>query len=142
MGCEDFQVMLKSRESDTIAVCDFLQSHANVKLVEDAYFVYQDDSHLIEFEVRDSDGKFKVSLRFALCNPDTVDDVFLQLINSFSSQFSLDLIVKDIIDNENSVGIKGSILYKRALWKKDFGEKVEALSCDQAIDKYVLSSVK
>jgi len=139
VGCEDFQVMLKSRESNFIAVCDFLKSHSKIRLVADTYFEYQDDSHLIEFEVRDTDGKADVSLRFALCNPDTIDDVFLRLIDSLSNRFSLDVFVMDVFDGESSVDIMGNILYKRGLWKNDFGEEIEALSCDQAIEKYVLS---
>ncbi len=132
MGCEDFQVMLKSREPTFIEVCDFLKSHTNIKLVKGSYFEYRDDNHLIEFEVRDTE----VSLRFALCNPDTVDDVFVKLINYLSNRFSLDVVV---MDDPGAAGLKDSILYKRGLWKKDFGDVVEALSCDQAIEKYVLS---
>jgi len=139
MGCEDFQVMLKSIEPNFIQVCDFLKSHINIKLVEGAYFEYRDESHLVEFEVRDLVGCVEISLRFALCNPDTVDDVFLQLINGLSNQFTFEVIVMDVIDDQSSVDINDSILYKRGLWKKDFGGAVEALSCDQAIEKYVLS---
>ena len=138
MGCEDFQVLLRSKKFCFDQVSYFFSEHPKIILKEEPYYEYRDDKHVVELEVRSGKG-VEVSLRFALCNPATVDDVFLDLINELSDKFSFDLKVMDSNDQRVSQ-IKNGIDYKRNLWIKDFGDEIAALGCDEAINRFILNA--
>lgn len=141
MGCEDFQVMLKSRIVKKVSeVRQFLAKHPNIAMLGDLTYEYSDGEHVVEFELRASE-KLELSIRFALCNPASVDSVFIALVEEISDRFDLNVQVMDVVRGDEGVQqIGGCISFKRELWQKDFGLETAALGCDEALERYVLSS--
>lgn len=139
MGCEDFQVMLKSSDAKRfVEVKKFLDKHPNITALSNENYEYRDGLHVIEFEIR-SLGNVALSIRFALCNPFTIDRVFISLIEEISRQFDLVIQVMDVVQgDEGFKQVNSCISFKRELWQKDFGSETAALGCDEALERYVL----
>lgn len=141
MGCEDFQVMLKSRAAENFSeVKNFLAAYPNITALGNSNYEYRDGKHVVEFEIRLSES-IELSIRFALCNPASIDEVFVALVKDVSDQFNLDIQVMDVVQGDEGFQQVGDcISFKRGLWRKDFGVDVAPLGCDEAVERYVLSS--
>lgn len=131
MAIEDFQVILRMKNTKFKDVVEYMLNVTNVKNIDGGFFNYVDGVHLIEIEVREGG----ISMRFALCNPDTIDFAFLELVDKTKCMFSAELMN---MESEYSLDLKESIRIKRSLWRNDFGGAIAALTCKEAIAKYIL----
>jgi hypothetical protein len=155
MGCEDFQVLLRST-ADQGSVLRVLQ-HAGVEidpgggqLSTSVYLVHRDGRHVIELEVSHPKSWTSVSVRFALCHPDSVDNMFVDLVGKLA--VALDATVRIMDEVEPGAGgnfdahdlatfsatAKRAIAVRRAAWRVEFGSETAAIGCDEAIMRFVL----
>ena len=100
MGCEDFQVLLRFELLCEEVLC-VLGTELWVSvdpqgglLADSVYLGYKDGRHVIEMEVSSSGrNSTAMSLRFAVCHPDTIDEVFIDLVarlaNTLRAEVSL-----------------------------------------------------
>lgn len=147
MGCEDFQVTLKNKKLSKAKAKELILKGNNIiiKKSDDNYFEYNDKNHLIEIQLRELKEGIEVSLRFALCNPLSIDEVFFNVLQLLSVTLSAEIdIIDEYAENEKYArqGLKlylfKNITIKRGYWIKDFGSETATISCDDALKKFVL----
>jgi hypothetical protein len=95
--------------------------------------VYDDGNHIIELRFTSNpDNEITISFRFALCNYDSIDEVFLELLKSVSQRIVNDFGVGEIIEQKDEE-ILAAIKKQRTVWQKIFGNKQFPSNCDSAI---------
>ncbi len=162
MGVEDFQTVLicDNDRHDFITIVEAIKSMPKAstdkkskRLSEEEYFLVEDDDHLIEVEISDNKKKklVKVSCRFALCLPNSIDNIFCKFIREIGQQFKmiikiLDDVPKgfsDIFNPSEYVGLEDSlkkaIQIKRDYWIQDFGSETANLRPSDALRRFVLN---
>ncbi len=159
MGAEDFQAILLSDNVQYDKVVETLRCIPNVdidneskRLADENYFVIDDGIHIIELEVSSRGkrkGYIKISCRFALCLPRSIDAVFYRLLRKIGKKFEMLIEVLDevpvgCLDKFNPpdyVGmdhvLKKAIGLKRMYWVQDFGPETASLRTSEALKKFV-----
>jgi hypothetical protein len=160
MGCEDFVVRLSSDFSPQ-HVAKVLLANKNIRhdmafssLPGETHFCYEDTEHFIELELACA-GRTKVSLRFAVCHPTSIDGVVAALVVELASTLRADtLIAEDLEPDDSGLGmsfgpsqleeLRDSIIQcipkKRHLWQVEFGTNKARLSCREALEVFVIGS--
>jgi hypothetical protein len=156
MGVESYLLRLRGQQSDLGSVISYSrlsfgiipdqQQHALSRAY--SHYVFQDASHIIEFEFFQATGYYEVSIRFALCNPSSVDQVFLAHAVALMSQFNLTATIceelpegvpRDYNPADHDLFIahcSWSIARSRDMWREMFGAEEAGLSVSQALRKF------
>src|SRR6266508_2771944 len=95
MGMECYLVRIAIRNSDIQSVITFAEGQfglisdleQNPLRGNDLYFVYRDGHHVIEYEFALRDSASQISMRFALCNPPSIDRILIQQMTSLLDHF-------------------------------------------------------
>ena len=141
MGAESFLVRLVEPRSRTatIEALDAL-GFRPVEDQEDAYVLERSD--LIAEAATASDGT--VSVRFAVCHPESADTAFLNLIAEISRQLCAGVeVMGDVLPEHTSYfhagaleGLEREVLpairQKRAYWQEDFAHVQGRMRCREA----------
>lgn len=106
-----------------------------------------DGEHLIEAEVQDMPPR--LSLRFALCNPETVDTIFVGLVSRLARM--LDAQVRVVGASELAAcsfsspdlhgldsALQQNIEDERKLWQQEFGGETLKATCEEAVVEFIL----
>ncbi len=92
MGFESFQIELRGGRTNFSEVTEFVRKLPNVKadegLLDGAYFVMDDGQHAIEVEVNDF-VPLRVSCRFILSHPPSIDGVFLNFVRVLMTELGM-----------------------------------------------------
>lgn len=108
-------------------------------------FVIDDGRHLVEVEV--SAAPVRVSCRFTLCNPPTVDNVFIALLRSLMERFGMEARSPQPDGetwftaarfSEFEAVVRDDIRNQRELWIRDFGPEQLAATTREAFAKFIL----
>jgi len=149
MGIESFNVVLRAKRTASIedirrAVLSFPNVHF-VKADECGLaFEFNDDTHLMEILLRgqDSDAEFDLCVRFALCNPDGIEEKFKQFVTWAACQWrptiwqlssakkgktsfepeEVDLFLKGVTEEIDAL---------RRVWQRAFGSKRGPVRVDE-----------
>ena len=115
-----------------------------------SYFVLHDERHTIECELADRPPECDISLRFARCNPPSIDEVFTRLVSDLLNQFELTAVICEELPldapsrytssttKEFVVSCKWSIAHTRQEWQREFGTEEAGLSTSEALRKFFL----
>ena len=154
MGVEDYRFRLTTTERlDTVSavlngIPGVRPDPGAAQVATDAYFMYESDFHLIELEARQDANRVTLSLRFSLCHPPSVDDVYVELILRLSELLNASFAFPDDINASErdfthalrkplASALATTIAAERAQWQAMFGTETAKLSCQRAIERYV-----
>lgn len=143
MGIECYQIILKVE-----AEKDKLESVLGSLSAEPAYigrpdaiaYLYVKEKHILEVAAyKFEHNRCIVSIRFSLCQPQTIDYVFLDFLKYLNKSLIFQLIIVESegkeINTINEELIIRSINAKRILWKSEFGNKTDFLTCNDSLKK-------
>ena len=112
----------------------------------DSYYVYRDNRHVIEFELSQRTDHCQVSVRFALCNPVSVERVALPLVTALMDQFGMKATICEGLPEgeprEYSTGERFAANFSRSIarsreeWRQMFGPEEVGLSVSDALRKF------
>ncbi|VTS00219.1 hypothetical protein [Tuwongella immobilis] len=148
MGAESFLVAMKTDSSmDTILT--HLKKQA-IPLFEGSQpnsFLLSDGKHVIEILVNESTS-IVMFIRFALCNPTSIDEIFKRFILEMSQncQMSIQICEDYGSDSETSHEfpltdicfevITQAILFRRQEWRTEFGPVEIGISTGEALYRF------
>jgi hypothetical protein len=137
MGLESFQLALyggRLQSGDLVRELriDPAISTDRGLLSSSVYLLRDDGLHKIEMEVDDIGTR--LSLRFALCHPTSIDDVFLSLVKTYQSQFGMEF---DRPDFEDEGQIRQEIAMKRADWQLQFGTVTKPATSSEVFEWFI-----
>ncbi len=155
MGFESFRVDLrggqaKCRDADE-AVRHLPHAHPDPESIStkgSTYYLIEDGEHVIEVEVMDV--PVKVSCRFTLCHPASVDLVFLDLLRRLMSCLEMDAMICDDTHPANSRSFslaefpdfmaitRRYIATRRAEWIAEFGNESLAATTNEVYERVIL----
>lgn len=156
MGCEDFRVTLRSSmelgaaHRHLLADARIVSDPEGGPLPQGCYLAYDDGEHLIELELYCVEPRIELSVRFALCNPDSVDNAFIDLVMLLAERLDAEVSVMENISpgvrgdfSPSELGpfseiVKPMIAKKRAYWIADFGTERAPISCNEALRRFVM----
>jgi hypothetical protein len=161
MGCESFQAVLVGSGYSEKEVLKYLKDNPNIRIDKEAgsyhkihgehYFIYNDEKHIIEIEVRsEKRGKIRMSTRFALCQSVSVHLFFQEFVKNIAGKFGFSIFIAEEVGNEkngiflppNFSGfdetLQCAIKLKQSWWIKDFGPETATVTCSEAILKFVV----
>ena len=108
MGFESFQVVLRGGTAPAREVAETLRGLPHLKLDEQShplpgptYYLRADGQHVIEIELDDC-SPVRVSCRFTLCHPPSVDAAFLALIRELMACFGMEATICDDVRPEHA----------------------------------------
>jgi len=114
-------------------------------------FIATDSRHVVEAEVRADGVKTRVSIRFALCHPATVDDLLLEFVRRLAEFTHGRIVVAervpggfpdkfkyDELGSAFACVLRGAISEKRGLWRQNFGEEEAAVTTAEALRRFLL----
>jgi hypothetical protein len=161
MGIEDFVVRLEINDDRSVAVEKLLRASGIVhdmiapKVTGCEYLRYEDSEHIVELDVGASDNSTSaLTIRFALCQPPTVDSIFIGLVERCALSFSANVVIADDIDPSDppaglsfhspeldglSEALSKRIMKRREVWQAEFGRVVARLSCREAVERYIIA---
>lgn len=156
MGVESFDVLLESAlsvaELATILVEQGLRVHVGAPCHKDeAHYVYEDDAHVIEFELSRSNSGSSLAARFALCQSPTVDNTFATLVTMIAGAAQADLKIRADVSELHGgtfslreleaagAAIRRAAREERAAWIRDFGGRDTKASCDEAVTRFLIN---
>jgi hypothetical protein len=115
-------------------------------------FLYNDGEHILEIQVAPEYGRPSsayTSIRFALCHPDTVDDIFISFVLRTAKALGLTIEIKEDLPanyqvfefsppsyNSFQIVAEAGITNKRKYWVADFGPQTATLGCAEAMRRY------
>jgi hypothetical protein len=155
MGFESFRVDLRGGRAAYCEVSDGVRALPHVRPDADSvpthdatYYAFDDGNHVIEFEVRDA--PVRLSCRFTLCHPVTVDAVFLELLRDLMEHLGLAATVCDAVPNgetrsfaldefaDFSAVASRCIAIRRAEWIGAFGDETLAATTSAVHERVIL----
>jgi len=161
MGVEDFQVSItyngKSNEFNELN--QYLKSYQNIiadyktkQISNEHYYIFNDGKYIIEFEVSLREmNLIKISCRFAVCHPASIDSLFEKLIMAIAKKLKAKIEILDETPNGDPYQffypnydnfkkiLRKAIEIKRNYWIQDFGPKTLSLKTSDALKKYLLA---
>jgi len=159
MGVEDFRIDIRTSADVATAVAAVLAMagvHGDMEAAPVPHYRYarfEDTNHIVELEIG-GDAEASISVRFALCQPSTIDPVFVELVGRVARAANGSVIIAedvlfDDVDTEKpfepprweGLGdvIARCIRVRRAQWEGEFGTETARLSCKGALERYILS---
>ncbi len=164
MGAEEFQVVLRGDNENLEKIVDKLKEipHLSVdketrSLAKEVHFLINDGVHIIEIEVsyiKKSKGPIRISFRFALCHPHSIDDAFYSLLIGIGKKLNMNIEIIDEVPSGYSykfnpphyrglyTTLKKSIEIKRHYWVQDFGPGIASLTPSDAIIRFIINMDK
>lgn len=107
MGFESFRVELRGGHASYLQAKETIQEQPYVKpdqqsppMKGSTFFVVDDGRHVIEIELKDS--PVRISCRFTLCHPSSVDSVFLDLIHELMHRLGMEIWICDDVQPEDA----------------------------------------
>ncbi len=158
MGVESYLMRLQGNQSDLDEVIHYSRRMFGIALDLDqsplssaySHYVYRDDLHIIEFEFFQASGYYEVSIRFALCSPTSIDQVFIAQALELMRSFNLTATICEELPEQEpreykkecadrfSENCSWSIARSRAYWQQLFGTEEVGLSVSDALRKFFL----
>ena len=155
MGFEAFRVELRGgqatyQEADA-AVRQLPHAHRDdqsVPLKGSTYYLLADGRHVLEVEVRDA--PVKLSCRFTLCHPPSVDVVFLHLVRELMTRLGMKVKVCDDVRPDQASPfslqefpefaaiVARTIAARRAEWQAAFGDEPLAATTTEVHQRVIL----
>ncbi|MFO0799979.1 MAG: hypothetical protein U0804_21110 [Gemmataceae bacterium] len=147
MGFESFRVDLRPRhvtfaEADTAVrrLPNATSDHAALATPGSSYHVVADGSHVFEIEV--TPEPVRVSCRFTLCHPPTVDAAFLDLLRDLTrrlggAEVGGEGLPAEVESPEFASALSAHIAARRAEWDAAFGNVRFPATTGQAFERYV-----
>jgi hypothetical protein len=155
MGFEVFLVELRGTRASYAEANKAVRKLSHVKPDPDGgfmpgatYYAFHDDAHTIEMELMDV--PIRLSCRFTLCHPPSVDAVFLSLVRELMSQLGMKVTIRDDVRPEHahafslnefeefSAIVLGYIAARRAEWIAAFGDKPMGVSTNEVHRRLIL----
>src|SRR5262249_51002461 len=155
MGFEAFRVELRGgratyREADeAIRKLPHVKSdNHSVPLQGSTFYVFDDGPHVIELELMDT--PVRLSCRFTLCHPPSVDAVFLGLVRELMDRLGMAAKICDDVRPEHAhpfavnefaqfVAItSGCIAARRMAWRAAFGDEAMAATTNEVYQRIIL----
>jgi hypothetical protein len=142
MGMEDHRIALDCTWTAD-SVVDLLRERLDFVLSElvsptTVYLEYADTQHIVEAEVFDADEHTHVALRFALCQPHTIDRVFERLVRRIIDE--LGAVISGAENEAPQFALRSNldaIQGERAAWQRVFGPETVRTSCLGAIERFI-----
>jgi hypothetical protein len=107
MGFEAFRTVLRGGQADYPEASEAIRKQPHVRLDVQSplmqgstFYVMNDGRHVIEVEVEDA--PVRVSCRFTLCHPPSVDSVFLDLIRELMLRLKMEAWICDDVQPEDA----------------------------------------
>jgi hypothetical protein len=143
MGIEAFGVSLRFAK---LAVCDqiknILASYPQIRFAENKRIPvdeivgeYDDGTHFIDFQIREvADNDCTLAIRFSLCSYDSIDSIFIDIMNNILSSFEADVWLMNSALKQKTNYLPGDqkwliaalpdeIIAMRNHWQQLFGKK-------------------
>jgi hypothetical protein len=145
MGLEDHRIALDCTWT-TESVVDLLRERLDFALAElvsptTVYLEYTDSQHIIEAEVFAADDHTHIALRFALCQPASVDRVFERLVRQLIEEVGATISGAEHEAPQHALRLNfDAIQVERVAWQRVFGAETLRTSCLGAIERFVAPS--
>jgi hypothetical protein len=159
MGAEDFLVRIKSKVTRShvegvLAQLGFKPDETQQALGNERFWRQEGAEHIIEAETSGTAVAVSTTLRFAVCQPLSVDGIFADLVSRVASETGGEVVIAGDIDpDDSSVGysfgppawnrlglsIQRCAAKKRSAWQTDFGTSSAKLSCRDAIEHFIVA---
>jgi hypothetical protein len=155
MGFEAFRIELHGGQSSHAKAVDAVRKLPGIKRDEESvstpgsmFFVCADGQHVIELEVKDAPPR--VSCRFTLCHPPSIDSVFLGLVRELMIQLRMEAAICDDVSPEHSrlfslnefvdfsAITSRYIAARRAEWIAAFGDQTTAATTNEVYQRIIL----
>jgi hypothetical protein len=158
MGVEDFLVRIETDANSTTVVAELLtipgviRDTAAIRMASYIFLRFEDEEHIVELEIQDR-KPCVVSLRFALCHPSSIEQVFGALVGQIARVLAGRVSIAEDVEpdvvpvgtafgpphwNSLNAAIDACVDKKRRLWQADFGTKTARASCREALEKFVI----
>lgn len=145
MGLEDHRIALDCTWTPE-SVVDLLRERLDFVLAElvsptTVYLEYADAQHIIEAEVFEADARTHIALRFALCQPSSIDPVFERLVRQLIEEVGATISGAEHEAPQHALRINlDAIQVERVAWQRVFGPETVRTSCIGAIERFVAPS--
>jgi hypothetical protein len=155
MGFEAFRVELRGRRAQYSDVDAAIQKLPSVKPDEPSipmqgstFYVVDDGQHILELELLDA--PVRISCRFTLCHPPSVDAAFLTLVRELLLQLGMQVRICDDVRPEHARSFSlaefaefssltsCSIAARRTEWRAAFGDEALAVSTNDVYQRLIL----
>lgn len=155
MGFESFRVELRGGGTNYSQAQHEIQKQPRVKLDEQSpqtkvstFYIADDGRHIIEMELKDS--PVRISCRFTLCHPASVDSVFLTLVHELMFLFEMEAWICDDVRPEDahsfslthfaefSSAALRSIAARRTEWIAAFGTEQMPATTNEVYERIIL----
>jgi len=155
MGFEAFRVELRGgkvqyREADEVVrqIPRARPDPDSLPMQGSTYYLIEDGQHVLEVEIMDS--PMKLSCRFTLCHPPSVDPVFLGLLRELMVRLGMEAKICDDVRPEHarSFSLKEFpafsaitsryITARRAEWIAAFGDEPRAATTNEVYQRVIL----
>jgi hypothetical protein len=155
MGFEAFRVELSGTKAHVAEADEVVRKVPYIKPDKDSvptkgstFYVLDDGQHAIECEVKDS--PVRISCRFTLCHPPSVDLAFLGLLRELMFRLSMEAKIRDDVHPAHSRSFslpefsefmavsRNYIAARRADWTSAFGERPLAATSKEVYQQIIL----
>lgn len=155
MGFESFRVELRGGHANYRGAKETIQKHPHIKpdhqsppMKDSTFYVMDDGRHIIEVELKDA--PVRISCRFTLCHPPTVDSVFLDLVRELMHHLGIEAWICDDVQPEDahpfsfvnyaefSSASFRSISARRAEWIAAFGAEQMPATTTEVHERIIL----
>jgi hypothetical protein len=155
MGFESFRVELGGGTASAEEVSETLRRTPHCKPDADSfplqgstYYLIDDSRHVFELELRDS--PVRLSCRFTLCHPPSVDTAFLSLVCELMVRLGMDVSICDDVRPEHThpfsvaafdefaAAASGYIAARRTEWIAGFGSRQLAATTNEVHEQIIL----
>jgi len=157
MGMESYLVKIRVPPAEYAAVRLFAESEFQLTPEppgyvsgNSSYYSFRDGRHVIEWEFAPAHDQYPISVRFALCHPDTVDAVLIELVCRILDRFTAAATIVEPLPEgaardhsaktkaEFARDCRGSIQICRGYWRATFGPRTAGLSHADAMREFIL----
>jgi hypothetical protein len=155
MGFEDFRAELRGGRATSAEAAAVVRALPHVKpdphslpLPGSTYYVLNDGQHVLEIEV--GDAPVRLSCRFTLCHPPSVDGAFLRLVRELMRPLGMEASIRDDVRPEHarpfalqefaefSALTTRYIAARRAEWIGAFGDQPLAATTNEVYERIIL----
>ena len=157
MGFEDFRVELHGGRTSYVMADEIIRKLPHAKLDPNGglpvrgatYYLYDDGQHAIGLALDDT--PVRLSCRFMLCHPPSVDAAFLEIVRDLMTRLGMWVAVCDEVSREHacsfslddfahfSAAALGTIAARRAEWIKAFGdESILSATTKEVFERFIL----
>lgn len=154
MGFESFRIELHGGSATFPQAQEAIRAFPHVRLDPQSlpmrgstYYLFNDLRHVIEMELRDA--PVKISCRFTLCHPPSVDLFFLERVSAFMRRFAMKAKICDdsgpenkhwftLDDADSSSSMMRAIAVRRSEWNANFGSEQFAATTNEVHERIIL----